>query len=77
MMKNGLMELKMIDIYSFTDERINAVLSGCPLSIEERKFLIQDTPRFEECDIDAFHLAKMSDYELMEKSYSVWRDYCR
>lgn len=33
----------------FGDDRIWAVQAGAPLTPEERAFLLEDTPRFEEC----------------------------
>lgn len=59
----------------FTDALIDAVLNGHPLSIEEREFLIRDTPTFEECNESQQELSVMSDAELMRAAYSVWADY--
>lgn len=34
----------------FPDDRIEQVLAGDPLTPEERAYLLEDTPTFEECD---------------------------
>jgi len=34
---------------TFDDWRIDEILTGAPLTTEERMFLIEDTPTFEEC----------------------------
>ncbi len=62
----------------FTDERIDDVRSGrTPLTTEERSFLIEDTPRYEECDHTGDELAAMTDAALMGVAYGVWADYVR
>lgn len=62
----------------FTDERIAEVEAGAPLTPEERAFLLEDTPRFEECDKEtAAALPGMDDKTLMRTAYWVWVDYCR
>lgn len=61
----------------FEDERIWAVQAGAPLTAEERAFLLEDTPRFEECTYSKEELAAMSDAGLMSAAYGVWADYCR
>lgn len=61
----------------FGDERIWAVQDGAPLTTEERAFLLEDTPRFEECTHNADELAAMNDADLMSAAYSAWADYCR
>lgn len=61
----------------FGDDRIWAVQAGAPLTPEERAFLLEDTPRFEECTRTNDELAAMSDADLMSAAYSVWADYCR
>ena len=62
---------------SFTDERIDEVRSGEPLTDEERAFLIEDTPRFEECSRSSEELAALNDADLMTAATWVWMDYCR
>lgn len=61
----------------FTDELIVDVIDGRrALSEAERKFLIADTPTFEECDKDlARDLPGMSDKDLIRAAYNVWADY--
>lgn len=62
----------------FTDDRIDDILSGrSPLTEDERAYLLEDTPRFEECHYKADELAGMSDADLMGAAYSVWADYVR
>lgn len=61
----------------FGDERIWAVKAGAPLTPEERAFLLDDTPRFEECFHTKEELEAMSDADLMSAAYSAWADYCR
>lgn len=61
----------------FEDDRIWAVQAGAPLTTDERAFLLDDTPRFEECTYSADELAEMSDADLMSAAYAVWADYCR
>lgn len=61
---------------AFTDERIDDILSGrSPMTAEERSFLIEDTPSFEECDDTPEALAALTDIELMGTAYRVWSDY--
>lgn len=65
-----------MNITHFTDDRIAEVRSGrSPLTPEERAFLLEDTPRFEECDEKPEVLAAMSDRELMGFAYGCWADY--
>jgi hypothetical protein len=60
----------------FTDERIAKVQQGAPLTTEERTFLLEDTPRFEECSAEeAAQLPMLSDSDLMQVAYRVWADY--
>lgn len=59
----------------FEDWRIDEVLSGSPLTAEERMFLIEDTPRFEECSKTPDELLALSDAVLMSTAYSVWAEY--
>lgn len=61
----------------FTDQRINEILEGSPLTAEERTFLIEDTPNFEECSKEtAGALTTMDDKTLMQTAYYIWADYC-
>lgn len=60
---------------TFSDERIDEVRSGATLTPEERAFLIDDTPRFEECDKSEADLSAMNDCELMNTAYRVWAEY--
>ena len=62
---------------TFTDERIDEVRAGAPLTADERVWLLDDTPRFEECDLTREELAAMDDSQLMETALWVWTDYCR
>jgi hypothetical protein len=61
----------------FTDDMIVEVIEGRRvLSEAERRFLIADTPSFEECDKDvARDLPGMSDKDLIRAAYNVWADY--
>lgn len=66
-----------VDKLQFTDDRIDDIRSGrSPMTTEERAYLIEDTPRFEECSDTAEDLAKLSDPDLMSAAYRVWADYC-
>ena len=47
------------------------------MTAEERAFLIEDTPRLEECGHTGAALALMSDAALMDAAYSAWVDYAR
>lgn len=38
-----------MDVNHFTDQRIAEIRGGARLTAEERTFLLEDTPRFEEC----------------------------
>ena len=62
---------------TFEDWRIDEVRVGAPLTAEERMFLVEDTPRFEECTNTEADLLAMSDAELMSTAYNVWADYVR
>lgn len=62
---------------TFTDERIDEVRQGAPLTAEERAHLVENTPTFEECTQTQAELAAMSDAELMTTGMWVWHDYCR
>lgn len=65
-----------MDKLHFTDERIDDIRSGrSPMTDEERAFLIEDTPTFEECSDTAEELAALSDADLMSTAYGVWADY--
>jgi hypothetical protein len=60
----------------FTDERIAEVQQGAPFTAEERAFLLEDLPRFEECSREeAAQLPMLSDSDLMQVAYRVWADY--
>lgn len=61
----------------FEDDRIWAVQAGAPLTTDERAFLLDDTPRFEECTSTREELEAMTDAELMNTAYAAWADYCR
>lgn len=62
----------------YTDFDVQAVLSGKPLTTEERQFLIEDTPRFEEgMHLTSEGLSALSDVALMREAYNVWADYAR
>lgn len=62
----------------FTDERIDNIRNGRAFLTEaERAFLLEDTPRFEECGYTEAELAAMCDDALMIAAYSVWTDYAR
>jgi hypothetical protein len=59
-----------------TDFDVEAVLAGKPLTVEERAYLIESTPRFEEgMHLTSEGLSKLSDAELMREAYHVWADY--
>jgi hypothetical protein len=61
----------------FTDARIAEIDAGTPLTHEERTFLLEDTPRMEECSYTAEELREMNDKDLMNAAYSAWADYSR
>lgn len=61
----------------FQDDRIWAVQAGAALTPDERAFLLEDTPKFEECSYSRDELAAMTDANLMSAAYSAWADYCR
>ncbi|WP_270666790.1 MULTISPECIES: hypothetical protein [unclassified Aeromonas] len=61
----------------FSDGRIDEICSGAsPMTAEERAYLLETVPHFEECDLTEAELAKMNDVSLMNTSYRVWADYC-
>lgn len=62
---------------TFTDERIDEVRQGAPLTAAERDDLLERTPTFEECSQTRDELAAMSDADLMTTAMWVWHDYCR
>ena len=60
----------------FTDERIAQIQEGGSLTSEERAFLIEDTPHFEECSRElAGELMGMTDKDLLNAAYCVWAEY--
>lgn len=61
----------------FTDDMIAAVIEGrVGLTTVEREFLVEDTPRFEECSKElAGELPAMNDPDLMRAAFVVWADY--
>jgi hypothetical protein len=62
---------------TYTDERIDAVRNGDPLTDEERVDLLEHTPNFEERSHTRADLEAMSDAELMTAAMWVWHEYCR
>ena len=62
---------------SFTDERIDSILAGSPMTDAERSYLLETVPSFEECSQSAEELAAMGDCNLMAASCYVWNDYTR
>lgn len=64
-----------MELRDFEDWRIDEVRRGAPLTKEERTFLVEDTPRFEECSNTSEELSAMSDSDLMSTAYRVWADY--
>lgn len=62
---------------TYTDFDHEAVMQGTkPLTPEERAFLIEDTPNFEEgMHLTSEGLAQLSDADLMREAYNVWADY--
>jgi hypothetical protein len=69
--------LNAMDRLSYTDERIDEVRMGAPLTDAERADLLEHTPNFEECSHTREELAAMTDAELMTTAMWVWADYCR
>jgi hypothetical protein len=62
----------------FTDERIEHILGGAPLTADEREFLVTDTPRFEECQPEKeADLRAMGDADLMRRCWHIWCNYAR
>lgn len=61
----------------FTDERIEEILGGAPMTVAERAFLVGDTPRFEESSMRPEDVARLSDAELMRYARGVWCDYAQ
>ena len=66
-----------MNVAHFTDDLIVDVIDGRrELTEAERKFLVTDTPGFEECDKDvAAELPGMSDKNLIRTVYNIWADY--
>jgi hypothetical protein len=65
-------------VLHFTDERVDEVYGGSPLTASEREFLVTDTPRFEECWPDKEDsLREMEDPDLMRRCYAIWCDYAK
>ena len=64
---------------TYTDFDHEAVIQGYKtLTPEERAFLIEDTPNFEEgMHLTSEGLAQLSDAELMREAYNVWADYAQ
>lgn len=62
---------------TYTDDRIDEVRNGAPLTAEERADLLEHTPNFEECSHTRNDLEAMSDAELMTEAMWVWQEYCR
>lgn len=60
---------------TFEDWRIDEVCGGAPLTAEERAYLIEDTPSFEECSNTPEELLAMNDADLMNTAYRVWAEY--
>jgi hypothetical protein len=61
----------------FTEERQDEIRTSGKMTAEERAWLLEDTPRFEECDWTRVELEAMPDAELMRAAYSTWADYVR
>ncbi len=59
----------------FDDDRIKAIYGGSALTADERAFLLDGTPTFEECGLSRDDLSRLSDGDLMREAYSVWADY--
>jgi hypothetical protein len=60
----------------FNEIRIAQIKNGTPaMTPDERAYLIETIPRFEECSVTREQLAAMNDRALMDESYSVWADY--
>lgn len=66
-----------MNVAHFTDDLIVDVIDGRrELSEAERKFLITDTPTFEECDKEiAQDMPGMSDKDLIRAAFNVWAEY--
>ena len=62
---------------TYTDNRIEEVRNGAPLTAEERADLLEHTPNFEECSKTRSDLESMSDADLMTEAMWVWQEYCR
>lgn len=62
----------------FTDETIDDLRSGTrPMTKQERAYLLETVPRFEECTRTREELYAMDDANLMTTAMWVWVDYCR
>lgn len=59
-----------IDIMHFTPQRTAAIYLGEPLTDEERAYLLDDTPTFEECSHSKEELAAMNDADLMQRDWA-------
>lgn len=66
-----------MDVNHFNDERVDEIMLGSTLTDDERNFLVNDTPRFEECEFTRIELSGLSDKDLMSAAYSTWADYAR
>lgn len=66
-----------MDRLTYTDDRIDEVRQGAPLTADERADLLEHLPGFEECSSTREELAAMSDADLMTTAMWVWVDYCR
>lgn len=73
-----LIALEGIKRMTFTDERIADVREGrAHLTDEEREFLVQDTPCFEECDRTEAEMRVLPDSDIMEVAFWVWHEYAQ
>jgi hypothetical protein len=62
----------------FTDATIDELREGKrPMSKQERAYLLETVPNFEECTHTREELAEMDDANLMTTAMWVWVDYCR
>lgn len=65
-------------ITDFTDDIIQAIYCGDRvLTADERSFLIQDTPHFEECPWMRDALERMDDKELMRTACATWAEHAK
>jgi hypothetical protein len=63
--------------FRFTDERVDEIKRANSMTKDERDYLLEYLPTFEECSHKRVDLETFNDHDLIQHAVWIWTDYCR